>query len=78
MTLITQPEYRENSSVQKILWILKAAKAFQDLFPDENQMELARNAAYDRYEDGRIVANQGSVPNRLYFILSGRSTIIVE
>ncbi|CAD5122574.1 DgyrCDS10987 [Dimorphilus gyrociliatus] len=72
MTLITQPEYRENNSVQKILWILKAAKAFQDLFPDENQMEMARNAAYDRYEDGRIVANQGSVPNRLYFILSGR------
>ncbi|KAL3311190.1 hypothetical protein Ciccas_010231 [Cichlidogyrus casuarinus] len=33
---------------------------------------MAKTVAYERYDDNRILARQGSKPEKLYYIISGK------
>ncbi|CAH1776857.1 unnamed protein product [Owenia fusiformis] len=70
--LTTQPEFRSNKQHAKAMWMLRATKAFKSLFPAEMEGELGRLLAYERYDDGRIIAKQGVPPQRFYYFLTGR------
>ncbi|XP_055895018.1 uncharacterized protein LOC106065948 isoform X2 [Biomphalaria glabrata] len=71
-TLMTSPKYRTDEQMKKILWLLKTTKAFQNLFPDEMIVELARVVAYERYDHNRHIAYQGRSPELFYFVITGR------
>ncbi|KAK2176209.1 hypothetical protein NP493_675g00025 [Ridgeia piscesae] len=36
------------------------------------ELEIARHVAYERYDDGRVIAWQGRLPNRVYYVIGGR------
>ncbi|WAQ99542.1 hypothetical protein MAR_023915 [Mya arenaria] len=69
LSLITQTDYRTEEDVQRIL---RATKAFKDLFPAQLEEQLARVVAYEQYDGRRIIAHQGRDPQRFYFVLTGK------
>ncbi|CAL1540138.1 unnamed protein product [Lymnaea stagnalis] len=70
--LMTNPRYRSEEHIKRVLWLLKTTKAFVHLFPVEMVNELAKVVAYERYDDNRHIAYQGRPSDRLYFVLTGR------
>ncbi|ELT93381.1 hypothetical protein CAPTEDRAFT_212926 [Capitella teleta] len=76
LCLTTPAYYRTDKMITKILWLLRALKPFRGLFPIEMEEEVARHVAYERYNDGRLVGYQGRPPDRFYFILSGRLSLL--
>ncbi|XP_041359526.1 uncharacterized protein LOC121375899 isoform X2 [Gigantopelta aegis] len=72
MAMSTRPECRTQQNIRRVMWVLKATKAFTYLFPSEMEREVARVVAYERYEDNRHIAYQGRPAERFYYVLSGR------
>ncbi|XP_052792872.1 uncharacterized protein LOC128226836 isoform X2 [Mya arenaria] len=72
LSLITQTDYRTEEDVQRVMQILRATKAFKDLFPAQLEEQLARVVAYEQYDGRRIIAHQGRDPQRFYFVLTGK------
>ncbi|XP_033742595.1 uncharacterized protein LOC117329022 isoform X2 [Pecten maximus] len=74
----TEPNYRSKSDIKKIIWVLRATKAFKQLFPVEVEADLARCVAYERYDSNRIIALQERDPERFYYIMSGKVQKVQE
>lgn len=72
LSLITRPEHRTEHDLKRVTWVLRATKAFKHLFPAQLEDQLARLVFYERYDDKRIVAQQGRDPERFYYIMSGK------
>ncbi|XP_074651261.1 uncharacterized protein LOC141906017 [Tubulanus polymorphus] len=70
--LCIPPRQRSRKQLKKIDWILRATKAFVQLFPDEMLSESAKYVGYNRFEDGRLIAKQGRKPDWFYYVLSGK------
>ncbi|XP_070552874.1 uncharacterized protein [Ptychodera flava] len=73
--LTTRPEYRDAEYLKRIVWVLRTTKAFT-MFSTEMEEEMARRVAYERYDNGRVIAYQGKPPDRFYYILSGRVNML--
>ncbi|XP_060065313.1 uncharacterized protein LOC132545633 [Ylistrum balloti] len=74
----TEPNYRSKSDIKKIIWVLRATKAFKQLFPVEVEADVARCVAYERYDSNRIIALQERDPERFYYILTGKVQKVQE
>lgn len=74
----TEPNYRSKSDIKKIIWVLRATKAFKQLFPVEVEADVARCVAYERYDSNRIMALQERDPERFYYIMSGKVQKVQE
>ncbi|XP_069131294.1 uncharacterized protein [Argopecten irradians] len=74
----TEPNYRSKSDIKKIIWVLRATKAFKQLFPVEVEEDVARCVAYERYDSNRIMALQERDPERFYYIMSGKVQKVQE
>ncbi|XP_021375927.1 uncharacterized protein LOC110464811 isoform X2 [Mizuhopecten yessoensis] len=74
----TEPNYRSKSDIKKIIWVLRATKAFKQLFPVEVEADVARCVAYERYDSNRILALQERDPERFYYIMSGKVQKVQE
>ncbi|XP_061164329.1 uncharacterized protein LOC133173364 isoform X1 [Saccostrea echinata] len=72
LALITHPAYRTEEDLAKVMWVLRATKAFNHLFPVEKEKDLARVVGYEKYDPNRIMAYQGKKPERFYYILTGK------
>ncbi|XP_071949738.1 uncharacterized protein [Antedon mediterranea] len=73
--LTNLPEHRKEKEIRKIIYYLRATKAFT-MFSSRVEEDLARHIGYDCYDDGRIIAFQGRVPDRFYYVISGRVQLI--
>ncbi|XP_076071486.1 uncharacterized protein LOC143042879 isoform X2 [Mytilus galloprovincialis] len=78
LSLITSPEFRTVTDLKRIAWVLRATKAFKNLFPIEVETELARVVAYERYDANRVISYQGRDPERFYYILTGKIQKVKE
>ncbi|XP_062612131.1 uncharacterized protein LOC134273929 isoform X1 [Saccostrea cucullata] len=72
LALVTHPAYRTEEDLAKVMWVLRATKAFNHLFPVEKEKDLARVVGYEKYDSNRIMAYQGKKPERFYYILTGK------
>ncbi|KAK7485946.1 hypothetical protein BaRGS_00022812 [Batillaria attramentaria] len=72
ISLTTHPDYRTHYDLKRVLWVLRATKAFKHLFPTEMEREVAKVVGYERYDDNRHIAYQGRTPERFYYVLAGR------
>ncbi|KAK3099817.1 hypothetical protein FSP39_010212 [Pinctada imbricata] len=72
LALTTEPLFRTEKDLKNVIWVLRATKAFNQLFPIEKERELARVVAYERYDPNRIIAYQGRRPDRFYYVLTGK------
>ncbi|KAL4230951.1 hypothetical protein ACF0H5_011324 [Mactra antiquata] len=72
LALATHPIYRTKEDIKRVTQILRATKAFKHLFPAQLEGHLAKVVAYERYDDKRIIAQQGRVAERFYYILTGK------
>lgn len=70
-TLTLPPLVRKSEELKKVQRLCRSTRAFM-IFPLEREVDLSRYVAYERYDNGRVLACQGRVPNRFYYILSGR------
>lgn len=70
-TLTSPPLVRTNEELKKVQRLCRSTRAFM-IFPLEREVDLSRCVAYERYDSGRVLACQGRVPSRFYYILSGR------
>ncbi|KAK2555981.1 Cyclic nucleotide-binding domain-containing protein 2 [Acropora cervicornis] len=70
-TLTLPPLVRKSEELKKVQRLCRSTRAFM-IFPLEREVDLSRCVAYERYDNGRVLACQGRVPNRFYYILSGR------
>ncbi|XP_033124395.1 uncharacterized protein LOC117122762 [Anneissia japonica] len=73
--LTNLPEHRDERQIKKIIYYLRATKAF-NIFPSGVEEDLARFIGYDCYDDGRIIAFQGRIPDRFYYVISGKIQLI--
>lgn len=78
LALSTSPEFRSEKDIKRATWVLRATKAFKNLFPVEVETELARIVAYERYDASRIISYQGKDPERFYYILTGKMQKVKE
>ncbi|XP_070197784.1 uncharacterized protein [Littorina saxatilis] len=78
LSLTTQPDFRTNYDLKKVLWVLRATKAFKHLFPTEMEKEVAKVVGYERYDDNRHMGYQGRSAERFYYVLSGRIQLLKE
>nr|XP_022327218.1 uncharacterized protein LOC111126693 isoform X3 [Crassostrea virginica] len=72
LALSTHPAYRTEEDLAKVIWVLRATKAFNHLFPVEKEKDLAKVVAYEKYDPNRIIAYQGRKPERFYYVLTGK------
>ncbi|XP_019625064.1 PREDICTED: uncharacterized protein LOC109470541 [Branchiostoma belcheri] len=75
MHLTTPPEIRSQDQIKKIVRYLKSTKPFS-VFPTDMENEVARCVAYERYDNGRVIAFQQRKPDRFYYILTGRINLV--
>ncbi|XP_056010673.1 uncharacterized protein LOC125680810 isoform X2 [Ostrea edulis] len=78
LALTTNPAYRTEDDLAKVIWVLRATKAFNHLFPVEKEKDLARVVGYEKYEPNRIIAYQGRKPERFYYIMTGKVRMVRE
>jgi len=78
MAFISQPEYRTHEEITQILWVIRSSKAFMDLFPDDMEYEIARRVTYERYDEGRVLAYQSRKPDKFYYVISGKLSLLME
>ncbi|XP_071511608.1 uncharacterized protein [Diadema antillarum] len=71
----TQPKYRTQEQLERIALKLRTIRAFQ-MFPTKVESELCRRIGYECYDDGRVLAYQGSKPHRFYYIISGQVRLL--
>ncbi|XP_077971587.1 uncharacterized protein LOC120346562 [Styela clava] len=79
--LSTPPEHRTIENLRKIQYYMKATGAHRLLASastNEDLQNLARYVAYERYENDRVVAQQGRPPDRFYFLITGKLLIVKE
>jgi len=69
--LTSIPKVRTNEGLKKIQRLCRSTRAFM-IFPLEREADLSRLVGYERYDNGRVLACQGRVPERFYYVLSGR------
>ncbi|XP_078371047.1 uncharacterized protein LOC144654702 isoform X2 [Oculina patagonica] len=69
--LTSVPKVRTNEGLKKIQRLCRSTRAFM-IFPLEREADLSRLVGYERYDNGRVLACQGRVPERFYYVLSGR------
>lgn len=69
--LTSLPSVRTNEGLKKVQRLCRSTRAFM-IFPLEREVDLSRCVAYERYDNGRVLACQGRVPQRFYYVLSGR------
>lgn len=69
--LTSLPKVRTNEGLKKVQRLCRGTRAFM-IFPLEREADLSRCVAYERYDNGRVLACQGRVPERFYYVLSGR------
>ncbi|XP_032237418.2 uncharacterized protein LOC5512175 isoform X2 [Nematostella vectensis] len=69
--LTTVPRRRTLEQLKKVQRLCRTTRAF-NIFPLEREMDLARYVAYERYDNARVVACQDRLPERFYYVLSGR------
>lgn len=72
LALTTHPAYRTEEDLAKVIWVLRATKAFNHLFPVERERDLAEVVGYEKYDPNRIIAYQGRKPERFYYIMTGK------
>lgn len=72
LALTTHPAYRTEEDLAKVIWVLRATKAFNHLFPVEKERDLAEVVGYEKYDPNRIIAYQGRKPERFYYIMTGK------
>ncbi|XP_066287787.1 uncharacterized protein [Branchiostoma lanceolatum] len=75
MHLTTPPEIRSQDQIKKIIRYLKSTKPFS-VFPTDMENEVARCVAYERYDNGRVIAFQQRKPERFYYVLTGRINLV--
>eukprot|EP00058_Branchiostoma_floridae_P015490 XP_002600978.1 hypothetical protein BRAFLDRAFT_79181 [Branchiostoma floridae] len=75
MHLTTPPEIRSQDQIKKIIRYLKSTKPFS-VFPTDMENEVARCVAYERYDNGRVIAFQQRKPERFYYVLTGRVNLV--
>ncbi|XP_076446113.1 uncharacterized protein LOC143283723 isoform X2 [Babylonia areolata] len=78
LSLTMNPDYRSHYDLKRVLWVLRATKAFKHLFPTEMEKEVAKVVGYERYDDNRHIARQGRSGERFYYVLSGRIHLLKE
>ncbi|KAL8616745.1 hypothetical protein ACOMHN_017783 [Nucella lapillus] len=78
LSLTIHPVYRTHYDIKRVMWVLRATKAFKHLFPTEMEKEVAKVVGYERYDDNRHIARQGRSPERFYYVLSGRIQLLKE
>ncbi|XP_064609496.1 uncharacterized protein LOC135473570 [Liolophura sinensis] len=78
LSMSIAPQLRREEDIKQILSVLRATKAFNHLFPAEMETELAKVVAYEKYDDGRIIAKQGRTPDRFYYVMTGKVHLIQE
>lgn len=78
LALSTAPQFRTEKDIKRATWVLRATKAFTNLFPVEVEKELAQVVAYERYDANRILSYQGRDPERFYYILTGKVQKVKE
>ncbi|XP_063956339.1 uncharacterized protein LOC129262087 [Lytechinus pictus] len=66
-----QPKYRTHEQLERIALKIRTIKTFQ-MFPTKIEEELCRRISYGCYDDGRVLAYQGSNPRRFYYVISGQ------
>lgn len=69
--LTSIPRVRTNEGLKKIQRLCRSTRAFM-IFPLERESDLSRLVGYERYDNGRVLACQGRIPERFYYVLSGR------
>ncbi|CAH3176758.1 unnamed protein product [Porites lobata] len=69
--LTSVPRARTNEGLKKVQRLCRSTRAFM-IFPLEREVDLSRCVAYERYDNGRVIACQGRSPQRFYYVLSGR------
>jgi len=69
--LTSVPKVRTNEGLKKIQRLCRSTRAFM-IFPLEREADLSRLVGYEKYDNGRVLACQGRVPERFYYVLSGR------
>lgn len=69
--LTSIPKVRTNEDLKKIQRLCRSTRAFM-IFPLEREADVSRLVGYERYDNGRVLACQGRVPERFYYVLSGR------
>ncbi|XP_072039584.1 uncharacterized protein [Amphiura filiformis] len=75
--LSLQSELRDDKQIKRILSMVRGIDVFSIFSSDMND-ELGRRLAYERYDNGRVIAYQGRPPERLYYIISGKVTQLRE
>ncbi|PAA64391.1 hypothetical protein BOX15_Mlig019318g1 [Macrostomum lignano] len=66
------PEYRTKEMRQKILWFLRTNKVYTHLFSSEMEEECTKYVFYEKYQDGRILSLVDRVPEKFYYVISGK------
>ncbi|XP_030836475.1 uncharacterized protein LOC115922216 [Strongylocentrotus purpuratus] len=66
-----QPKHRTQEQLERIALKIRTIKKFQ-MFPTKIEEELCRTISYGCYDDGRVIAYQGSTSRRFYYIISGQ------
>jgi len=77
----TPPHLRGDADVKKAAVFLRACGAVRAMLghtSPEDDEKFARCLAYERYDNGRVLAQQGRKPDRFYFFLSGKVLVIQD
>jgi hypothetical protein len=70
------PLERTDDIAKRIMWNLKRINAFELIIPNDMMIELCKRVQLYQYENGRIIAEEETHAERLYYVISGKLNIV--
>ncbi|XP_078485468.1 uncharacterized protein LOC494407 isoform X2 [Ciona intestinalis] len=81
MILCTPPDLRTEKDVKKVTSFLRANGAIRTMLgptSHETEDKFGGLVAYESYENGRVLAQQGRSPDRFYYVTRGKILVVKE